>query len=170
MRTGSFRSTRHATAVLFLLAVVGSGVAATAMDAVPYPAGYRHWTHVKSGLINPGHPSHARFGGLHHIYANAPAMDGYARGTFPDGAVLVFDLLEVQATADGVIDQGKRRHVDVMVKDAARFAATGGWGYEEFLPSATIPRPTLSSDDKAACAACHASRRDHDSVFSDYRE
>jgi hypothetical protein len=31
---------------------------------VPYPEGYRAWRHVKSMLIEPGHPLYAAFGGL----------------------------------------------------------------------------------------------------------
>lgn len=154
--------------VILATGAVSIGLAGESADAVSYPIGYRQWPHVKSGLINPGHPFHARFGGIHHIYANALAMTGYRRGNFPDGSILVFDLLEVRTNA-GTTDQGPRRHVDVMVKDNARFAGTGGWGYEEFLPS-DLSRPTLSPGDKATCAACHASRRDHDAVFSEYQE
>lgn len=155
--------------VILATGAAGIGLAGESADAVPYPVGYRQWAHVKSGLINPGHPFHARFGGIHHIYANTLGMTGYRSGNFPDGSILVFDLLEVETNADGAIDQGQRRHVDVMVKDSARFAGTGGWGYEEFIPS-DISRPTLSSSGKAACASCHASRRDRDSVFSEYRQ
>lgn len=41
---------------------------------VAYPDGYRHWTHVKSATVNPASPAYAHFGGMHHIYANKPAM------------------------------------------------------------------------------------------------
>ncbi len=50
---------------------------ATAADApVPYPQGYRDWHHVKSMMINPGHPLHDAFGGIHHLYANPAAVSG----------------------------------------------------------------------------------------------
>ena len=61
--------------------------------SVAYPQNYRQWQHVKSMQILPGHPLYEAFGGLHHLYANAKAMSGYRSGKFPDGAVIVFDLL-----------------------------------------------------------------------------
>jgi hypothetical protein len=51
--------------------VVGDG-------GIAYPAGYRHWTHVKTMLIEPGHPLYGSFGGIHHLYANDKAMAGFA--------------------------------------------------------------------------------------------
>jgi hypothetical protein len=38
-------------------------------DAVPYPAGYRQWTHVKTTLVGAKHPNFERNGGFHHTYA-----------------------------------------------------------------------------------------------------
>ena len=32
-------------------------------DAVPYPVGYRQWTHVKSTLIGPKSPAYDKIGG-----------------------------------------------------------------------------------------------------------
>ncbi len=34
---------------------------------VSYPEGYRQWTHVKSMVIQTGHPLFDSFGGTHHI-------------------------------------------------------------------------------------------------------
>src|ERR1041384_5195982 len=79
-----------------------------ALAGVPYPTNYRHWTHVKSMVIEPGHALHASFGGIHHLYANEQAMQGYRSGKFPDGAVIVFDLLEARA-ADHAVTEGKRK-------------------------------------------------------------
>src|SRR5688572_2776531 len=100
-------------------------------DEVPYPVGYRQWPHVKTALIGPQSPAFESFGGLHHIYANEKAMEGYRSGRFPDGSVLVFELLETRENA-GVTTEGPRRRVGVMVKDVNRYAKTGGWGFESF--------------------------------------
>src|SRR5262245_10418854 len=85
---------------------MGQGVlawAATALVAMPYagepmsyPDGFRTWVHVKSVLITAAHPSFQAEGGLHHIYANAKAADGYRSGYFADGSVIVYELLETQ--------------------------------------------------------------------------
>lgn len=135
--------------------------------AVAYPSGYSRWTHLKSGLIAAGHPAFARFGGLHHVYANAAALEGNRDGRYADGAVLVYDLFEIRDSGDGLIDQGPRRHIDVMVKDSRRYAATGGWGYAEF--AAGQRRDRLTPADRDGCAACHASRAEHGHVFSQWQ-
>lgn len=66
----------------------------TSEGLVNYPSGYRSWQHVKSMIIQPGHPLADSFGGIHHIYANAAAMRGLTGGQYDDGAVFVFDLLD----------------------------------------------------------------------------
>jgi len=55
---------------------------------------------------------------MHHIYANAKAVEGYRTGRFPDGAIIVFDRfrLQVNGTTTKI---GDRQLVDVMVRDSA---------------------------------------------------
>ena len=152
-------------------AVVAAIVAGAAISAdgaaVPYPDGYRAWRHVKSMVIEPGHALHASFGGIHHLYANDKAMKGYESGHFPDGAVIVFDLLEAQ-TADHAVTEGKRKVVGVMHRDARTYAATGGWGFEGFAGDSRTERAV---GDKAAtaCFSCHAPQKAQEYVFSQYR-
>ncbi len=161
--------TRHFAAVAALVCAAVTGAAISADSAaVPYPAGYRAWQHVKSMVIEAGHPLHAAFGGIHHLYANDKAMKGYRSGHFPDGAVIVFDLLDATA-ADHAITEGKRKVVGVMHRDAKKYAATGGWGFEGFAGDSKTERAV---GDKAAtaCFSCHAPQKAHEYVFSSYRE
>jgi hypothetical protein len=125
--------------------------------------------HVKSATVNEGNKAFAKFGGIHHIYANPTAVKGFAAGRFEDGSVLVFDLLEFHTGDDLTTREGARRHVDVMVKDATRFKDTSGWGFEEFTPKAG-KAGTLSAEAAQACATCHATREQTDGVFSKIRE
>jgi hypothetical protein len=155
-----------------LLAATAAALAADAADPVPYPEGYRSWTHVKSMVIQEGHPLHGAFGGIHHLYANELAQQGYRSGTFPDGAVIVFDLLEAQATPDHALVEGPRKVAGVMHRDAGRYAATGGWGFEGFkgdskTERAVGPDPAAA---KGACFDCHLQRKDHAYVFSAWRD
>lgn len=150
--------------VLAGLATLASAHAAE----VPYPVGYRDWTHVKSMVIQPGHPLHASFGGIHHLYANAQAMQGYKSGTFKDGSVIIFDLLEADP-ADNAISEGKRKVVGVMHRDTKKHAATGGWGFEGF--AAGDPRQrVVGTNAKTACFDCHAPKQGTGYVFSVWRE
>jgi hypothetical protein len=136
--------------------------------AVPYPAEYRKWVHVKSTVIGPEHPRFASNGGIHHFYANEKAMEGYKSGKFPDGSVLVDDLLEIIKQSGGVNSEGPRRRVAVMVKDGARYPDTGGWGFEIFKGDGIAP--ALDGEGKAACFACHGMQKDRDSVYSQFRK
>jgi hypothetical protein len=146
---------------------IGLAQGADASGGVPYPEGYRDFTHVKSMVIEEGHPLFGAFGGIHHVYANEAALRGLrAGGRFDDGAVLVFDLLGAKREASA-ISEGGRKVVGVMHKDRQRFAATGGWGFEGFKGDT---RERAVSDAGAQCFACHESRKAQDFVFSAWRE
>ena len=135
---------------------------------VAYPSNYRNWVHVRSALVDPNSPKAGRYGGLHHIYANEKAMEGYRTGQFPDGSVIVFDLLETQETS-GTTLEGPRKFIDVMTKEGKRYAETGGWGFEEFVGDSQTER-ALTPEKKAQCYGCHTSGKRHDFVFSTFRK
>ena len=129
---------------------------------VPYPEGYRSWMHVKSTLVGPQSTAFASNGGIHHFYANEKAVEGYRGGSFPDGSVLIDDLLEAKE-ANGVTSAGPRRRLAVMVKNAERYRETGGWGFEIF--KGDDHTASLTPQARADCFACHKNGRD--SVFSE---
>lgn len=155
----------------FILSLVCATVTTTALaaePAVPYPAGYRDWHHVKSMVINEGHPLFASFGGIHHIYANDKAMKGYRGKHFPDGSVIIFDLLE--AVHDGnAVTEGTRKVVGVMHKDSKKFKATGGWGFEGFGGGDQAKR-VVGNSAPSACFACHQPQKALDYTFSRLRD
>lgn len=133
---------------------------------VAYPKGYRNWTHVKSMVIQPGHPLENPFQGIHHVYANKAALEGLQKGTYADGSVLVFDLLKY-AEGDQVLVEGERKLVGVMQKDEAKYRATGGWGFEGFAGDSVSKR--LVADGGVGCYQCHTAQKNNDFVFSNYR-
>ena len=81
-----------------------------------FPKEFRRWAHVKSVLVGPQSVAFATEGGIHHIYANGKALEGYDSGKFPDGSVIVYDLLETKDVAGNTIE-GPTRRVDVMLSD-----------------------------------------------------
>jgi len=135
---------------------------------VPYPSHYRDWKHVKSMVIDEGHPLFAAFGGIHHLYANPKAIKGYKAGKFPDGSVIVFDLLEA-SRSDNTVTEGSRKVLGVMHKDAKKYAATGGWGFEGFGGGDQSKR-VVGANAAGTCFGCHAPQKDHDYVFSRLRD
>ena len=153
--------------ILTFLAVAATTVVVAAEPAVPYPAGYRDWHHVKSMVIDKGHPLYGAFGGIHHLYANDKALKGYRTGRFPDGAVIIFDLLE--AVHDGnAVTEGARKVVGVMHKDARKFASTGGWGFEGFAGGDPSKR-VVGANAATACFGCHQPQKGQDYTFSRLR-
>ncbi len=158
---------------LFVTAAAATVVvttAATVLAAGPevsYPEGYRSWTHVKSMVIQEGHPMFEAFGGIHHIYANPAAVAGYKSGTFADGAVIILDLLEAKATDDKALVEGGRKVVGVMERNAEKFVATGGWGYEGF--KGDTQERVVGGKAVEACFGCHEGQKDKGFVFSAYR-
>ena len=137
-------------------------------DTAPFPKEFRTWAHVKSVLVGPQSAAFATEGGIHHIYANQKALEGYETGKFPDGSVIVYDLLETKDVAGNTIE-GPTRRIDVMVKQGQLSSATAGWGFMSF-PGGNPAAGKLTVERQAACAACHAQRKDHDSVFSEFRK
>jgi hypothetical protein len=142
---------------LGLAGLVALSVQAAEPAKVGHPEDYRDWRHVKSMELKPGHALYESFGGIHHVYANPKAIKGYGTGHFPDGAILVFDLLEAKSEGDAMIE-GKRKLVGVMVRDSSRFAATGGWGFEGFA-GGDPQKPLVQGNARRACFECHAAQK-----------
>ncbi len=154
---------------LAAVALLAAPALAADPPAVPYPEGYRQWAHVKSMVIQQGHPLFDAFGGIHHIYANAKAMEGYRKsGTFPNGSIIVFDLLDAKA-GTGAIEEGSRKVVGVMVKDTGKWASTGGWGFEGFKGNSKTER-AVGNNAAKACFACHTPQKAQDYTFSRWRQ
>lgn len=134
---------------------------------VKYPEGYRNWAHIKSMVIQQGHPLYDSFGGIHHVYANEKALKAMKGGKpYPDGAVLIFDLLEAKSENNAIVE-GSRKVLGVMQKDSKKFSDTGGWGFEGFKGDT---RERVVTDPKTGCFNCHVSQKNTDYVFSQYRK
>jgi hypothetical protein len=134
---------------------------------VEYPDGYRGWTHVKTMVIQEGHPLYGAFGGVHHIYANQKALKGYRQARpFLDGSVIVFDLLDARYSGNAV-SEGERKVLAVMIKNSLVYQDTGGWGFEVFKGNT---RERAVRDPKTECFGCHEARQGIDYVYSVYRK
>lgn len=166
---------RAAVAGLGLSAVLVAGVTASAAaeDAkgaplaspiygVTLPQGYRSWE-----LIAPAQEA-APLDELRATLGNPTAIKAYREGRlpFPDGTVLVkLAWKHVPSPEFGPASvPGAATTVQVMVKDAKRYAATGGWGFGRFVNG----RPVDAAQHET-CWSCHQSRvQDHDYVFTRY--
>ncbi|MBB3393275.1 hypothetical protein FHT82_006069 [Rhizobium sp. BK275] len=146
----------------------GEADAARAPALTTLPAGYRDWR-----LITVAHEE-GKLDDIRAVLGNDIAITAFREGaaTYPDGTIigrLAWDYhpLEESKAAFGApqsfVAGLPKNGVQFMVKDAKKFASTGGWGYVEFddgKPSATaMPE---------ACFACHTVVKDRDFVFSRY--
>ena len=168
------RSSRSLLRVLgVILAVVASAMFCDlrgdepAQTAVSYPAGFREWVHVKSGVLGAEFAMEPERG-IHHVYANKIALAGLESGKFEDGSILVYDLVSM-SEKDGVGTEGARRRIDLMIKDSKRYADSGGWGFGRFMGD-DHEHDVLTADVRKICAQCHGKQKAHDFVFSELRK
>jgi len=153
--------------IALALLLATTALSAVAANQVTYPEAFRNWKHVKSMVINKGHPLFDAVGGMHHLYANKKAMAGYKAGTFADGSVIVFDLFEA-LDKDNAVAEGPRKATLVMQKSGKKFKQTDGWGYELF--GGNTKTGTLDAKGAADCHACHTQQKGKDFVFSASRD
>ena len=151
-----------------VVVVVGFALSAQMDETSSFPKDFRKWAHVKSVLVGPQSAAYSTEGGIHHIYANDKALEGYESGKFPDGSVIVYDLLETKEVAGNTIE-GQTRRVDVMIKQSELHGSTGGWEFMSFAGNDQT-NGKLTAERQATCASCHAHKKDHDSVFSEFRK
>jgi hypothetical protein len=153
-----------------VLIVAGSALAGQPAHPIPFPHGYRSWQHVKSIVVGPEHKSFPTRGGIHHYYANDKAIEGYRSGRFPNGSVIVDEGVftkDGEGQTKGILLEGDRRFLDVMVKDDRLYNETGGWGFDHFEGQERTG--VLTVNERSKCYECHAKRKERDHVFTSIR-
>src|SRR5215468_4716062 len=145
----------------------------TAQDAAPIfvteiPPGYRDWK-----VVSVAHEA-GDLNDIRAILGNDVAINAYRAGTlpFPEGAIVgriawSYVPSEENNTAFGraqsfVAGAPTDFYLQFMVKDAKKYAATGGWGYSSF------DRNGKPSDDVAmkGCFPCHQAVKARDFIFT----
>jgi Cytochrome P460 len=84
---------------------------------------------------------------------------------WPDGATFAKVAWNVAADATGVVHAGSFRQFEFMVKDAAKYASTEGWGWGRWLGAELKPygdSPVFTGE----CTRCHAPMHRNDYVFT----
>lgn len=154
-----------AAAVFAALATLTAAVAevAPAPNGLQRPDGYRDWR-----LIGVSHRTEN--GTLRAILGNEVAIDAAREGRtkpWPEGTVFAKIVWKERihpkfATAivpDAIV------HTEFMVKDSARYTATGGWGFGRWLGTEQRPYGT-DANFAQECFGCHAGAKDSDWVFT----
>ena len=104
---------------------------------------------------------HSLFYGVHYLYADAKAMQGYrAANRFPEGSRIIVEHFNLKADNPSV--DGPKNMVVLMKKDK-RQQATGGWLYAGY----TAQGKPSGLDPVSTCFECHRNKVAHrDYVFS----
>lgn len=130
---------------------------------IPFPEGYRTWFHHHSTVNRTGHQPEGNVG-IQHVYANPAAVEGLKTGQFADGATFVVDRFKYNEADNESLMQGDRKVVAVMVRDAQRYAETGGWGFQAFKGG--DPSQKVVKDGGKACFTCHIPHADNNFLFT----
>jgi len=154
-----------------LLLWLGAVSAQTAGYDIQFPNGFRDWFVVNSMIVTKDSPIFDQIGGMHIIYVNGKGLTTLKAGgpfPYPDGTVFADDVHEF-SVKDGSYVEGNKKAVPVMVKDAKKYAATGGWGFQVWA-GGDPSKPLLPDQAHAvqACFACHTPQQARDYTFSTY--
>jgi cytochrome P460 len=148
------------------IAVLAMTSAAKPADDITPPSDYRHWFHVNTMVVDKASPLFEALGGMHNVYLNSVGEAALKQGgPYPDRSMFVTDLHDF-TISDGSYVEGSRKGVAVMVKDASKYASTGGWGFQFFVGG--DPNKPIVTDATKQCFECHQPRRDQDYVYSTY--
>jgi hypothetical protein len=143
--------------------------AGAAVAAGRLPPDYRDWR-----LISVAREE-GELDDIRAVLGNDPAIDAYRQGTspFPDGTVIARLAWSYESSKEN--DEAFRRKqsfvaghpkngVQFMVKDATRYASTGGWLYAQFDDG----QPLRDDAQLQSCFQCHKAVHDRDYVFTRY--
>jgi hypothetical protein len=163
--------------LLGVLGLAGISMSLCAVSAiptdndVPFPNGFRDWFAVNSMIVTKDSPMFGQIGGLHIVYVNAKGLPTLKKGgpfPYPDGTVFADDVHEF-SVKDGSYVEGAKKAVTVMVKDATKYATTGGWGFQVWA-GGDPSKPLVPDSTHAvqACFTCHTPQKAQDFTFSTY--
>ena len=134
------------------------------------PAGYRDWR-----FISVAHEE-GELNDIRTILGNDKAIDAYRAGKlpFPEGTVIARIAWKYVPSEENNKIFGREQsfvpgeqpawYLQFMVKDAKKYASTGGWGYAQFDKDGN---PGAESDMKK-CFPCHQAIKERDFVFTRY--
>jgi hypothetical protein len=160
-----------------ILGLVGILLPLAAVSAAPtdyevqFPNGFRNWFAVNSMIVTKDSMMFDQIGGMHIVYINAKGRPTLEKGgpfPYPDGTVFADDVHEF-SVKDGSYVEGNKKAVTVMVKDAKKYATTGGWGFQVW-GGGDQSKPLVPDAAHAvkACFDCHTPQKDQDYTFSTY--
>ena len=140
--------------------------------AIQFPENFRtSMVHLGSWFVPSGAAS-----GFHDVYTEKESIEYYwAKGSFPDGAVIVKELRAAKS-GDYTTGAGVHHSTDglkqwfVIIKDTEnRFSGNSlwgdGWGWALFKPDQ--PKLNVAADYKVDCLGCHIPAKNNDWIYTE---
>jgi len=157
-----------AAAISGAMTVSAGGGDSAPIYGIEIPAGYRDWRLVSLAR------EEGNLDDLRAILGNDVAIKAFRDGTrpFPDGTIIARlawsyvpseENNEAFGRAQSFVAGAPKNGVQFMVKDQARYAATGGWGFAQFDDGKPADQAML-----ATCFSCHRPAEARDFVFTRY--
>ena len=142
---------------------------AAAIAAGKLPLGYRDWR-----LISVAREE-GKLDDIRAILGNDVAIKAYreTKPPFPEGVIIARLAWSLDASPENNKSCGRQQSfvaghpkngVQFMVKDSAKYASTGGWGYAQFDDG----KPLTDKAMLQSCFVCHQAVKDRDYVFTRY--
>jgi hypothetical protein len=137
----------------------------TADGRLKYPANYREWIYLTSGVDMSYSPNnmtgHSMFD---NVFVNPDAYRAFLQtGTWPDKTILVLEVRGAGSNASinksGHFQTTQEMGREVHVKDEARFP--GKWAFFPF----DDPKPAKQVPKQASCYSCHEQHAAVDTTF-----
>jgi hypothetical protein len=143
--------------------------AAATIDAGKLPPGYRDWR-----LISVAREE-GDLDDIRAVLGNDPAIAAYREGksSYPDGTIIARLAWSFDASEENNKTFGRRQSfvaghpkngVQFMVKNARKYASTGGWLYAQFDDGTPVRDPKQLQ----SCFTCHQAIKSRDYVFTKY--
>ena len=139
---------------------------------ISIPKDFRSWQFLGSWGVATDENNQVGSKGFHNVYTQPETASAFrATGRFPDGAVLVKELLKAKTdsmTTGEISYATETEGWFIMIKDAeGRFKDNklwgDGWGWALF--KADNPDNTVTKDYRADCLACHQPAKMDDWVY-----
>jgi hypothetical protein len=139
--------------------------ARVAPNGIAMPEGFKDWR-----LIAPSHRTDKNH--IRAILGNDTAVEAARGGNtnpWPDGAILGKLVWKDRTDPDWptATVPGEFVHAEFMIKDAKKYAATGGWGFARWVGMELKPYGS-DEDFVQECFSCHVPVAYNDYVFTRY--
>lgn len=147
--------------ILSLLAASAFGAPPSPSNTIQFPQTYKNWR-----VIGVSHRDDNQ--SLRAITGNAAAIQAVRSGKtdpWPDGVILgklVWKDSRHPLWQPALVP-GELVHVEFMVKDSKKYAATGGWGFARWVGNTLKP---LDNEGGQPCFECHKAAAASDYVFT----